>query len=56
MIEINRWKIYEALKKEQELDIKEISLSNAEEVKEGFIEFLLFKKRVRSSENGGNNN
>lgn len=41
---MNKWNIYEALKKDKELDTAELILMSAEEIKEGLIEFSLFKK------------
>lgn len=41
---LNKWHIYNALKGEREIDIKEIEKTEPEEVKEGVIEYLLTKK------------
>jgi hypothetical protein len=41
----NRWSIYEMLKGNKRLTITEIEKINAEEIKEGVIEFILSKEK-----------
>ncbi|WP_180375418.1 hypothetical protein [Clostridium thermarum] len=40
---MDRWGIYELLKSNKQVDIKEIERIPAEEVKEGLIEYLLMR-------------
>ncbi|WP_173424640.1 hypothetical protein [Clostridium botulinum] len=42
---MNRWGIYETLKGNKEINIREIEQTSAEEVKEGLIEFLITKEK-----------
>lgn len=41
----DRWEVYETLKGNKKIDIKEIEDANANEIKEGLIEFLLMKSK-----------
>ncbi len=45
MIKLNRWGVYETLKGNKEINIKEIQQTSAEEIKEGLIEFLIVKEK-----------
>ncbi|WP_187291563.1 hypothetical protein [Clostridium novyi] len=43
---MDRWDIYEVLKNNKDIKIKEIEETNSQEVKEGVIEFLLMKNHT----------
>jgi len=45
VIKLNRWGVYETLKGNKEINIKEIQQTSAEEIKEGLIEFLIVKEK-----------
>lgn len=45
MIRLNRWGVYETLKGNKEINIREIQQTSAEEIKEGLIEFLIVKEK-----------
>lgn len=45
MIKLNRWGVYETLKGNKEINIREIQKTSAEEIKEGLIEFLIVKEK-----------
>lgn len=42
---MDRWGVYEALKGNKRVNVKEIESMEAEEVKEGLIEFLMTKNK-----------
>lgn len=42
---MDRWGVYETLKGTRKINIKEIEKTDAEEVKEGLIEFLLSRTK-----------
>ncbi|WP_228604484.1 hypothetical protein [Clostridium botulinum] len=42
---MNRWRVYEILKGNIEINITEIEQTAAEEIKEGLIEFLITKEK-----------
>ncbi len=45
MIRLDRWGVYETLKGNKEINIREIEQTAAEEIKEGLIEFLIIKEK-----------
>ncbi|EPY2273197.1 hypothetical protein ACXAUS_002055 [Clostridium sporogenes] len=42
---MNRWGVYETLKGNKEINIREIQQTSAEEIEEGLIEFLIVKEK-----------
>lgn len=42
---MDRWGVYEVLKGNKKIDIKEIEQASPEEIKEGLLEFLSVKEK-----------
>jgi len=49
---MNRWEIYEALRRGNNLDVHKLEETDLLEIREGLIEFMLMKEREGRRERG----
>jgi len=51
-VKMNRWEIYEALRRGNNLDVHKLEETDLLEIREGLIEFMLMKEREGRRERG----